>query len=73
MRLRSEPQFLLALTEIRNQQSSLAESFDAAVKVLGVSEWQDAAAAFDGEVRVDLERLLPRLSGILRAAEMAIT
>jgi hypothetical protein len=61
------------LTKIRNCKSCLTESFHAAVKVLGVSEWKDAAAAFYREIGIDLERLFPGLTALLRAAEVAVT
>lgn len=51
-----------------DRQSCPPETFNAMVKVLGVSEWKDATAALDREVRVYLERRLPSLSTFLQPA-----
>jgi hypothetical protein len=58
--------------EIRDRQSGLTQSFHTAVKVLGVSEGKDAAAALDGKIGIDLECLFPRASALLRPAEVAV-
>jgi hypothetical protein len=58
--------------DVSDRQFRLTQTFYTALIVFRIPERENAAAALDGEFRVDPERLLPGLSSLLCSAKVAV-
>ena len=57
---------------ISDGKPRLTQTFDTALIVFWIPERKNAAAAFEGEFRVDPERFCPSPSGLVRPAKVAV-
>ena len=68
----SRPSTGIRCPGISDGKSGLTQTFDTALIVFWIPERKNAAAAFDGEFRVDPERFCPSPSGLVRPAKVAV-